>query len=414
MNAVDEEFAWAARALLAQPFITRGSDVWPAIVAHGAALTDYFEDTCGWTLSIDTRRGSARLHKRHATPDPTRPLRRDNGTPMRQAGYAILALVASELVSRPTTTVGDLADNLTAASRADTTLPAFDVTVHAHRLAVTAALNWFVTSGFAQITAGDLDRYRAGTGDAVVVADPSRFSELLATATPPSRVTASTTEEWVEALATEPRYQLVADGRGDTDAVNRHARHQIGRRLLDDPCVDILSLDDDAQRYLASITGRAVLRSAVERAGFILEESSDILVAVDPTGEATDRTFGRTVDTVTQVAVAVLDEIKPNRDTTDPVPVEDIETFVTALLADDEGWATSYQKPGGAHLLAREALDVLAAFALITIEDDSPTGAPPVGGDQPAPAVRTVRPAPSAGRFVTTVIDSRSPTEDTP
>lgn len=411
MTATDEEFAWAARALLATPFITRGADVWPAIVARSAELGDYFEETCGWTLNVDARRGTARLYKRHRTPDPTRPLLRDNGTAMRRGGYAIVALVAAELVSRPATTVGDLADNLAAASLADTTLPAFDPTVHAHRLQFVDALRRFVAGGFAQITAGDLDRYRGGTGDAVIVADPARFSELLATATPPSRITATTTGEWVDALATEPRYQLVTEGRGDVDAVNRHARHQLGRRLLDDPCVDVESLDDEARRYLASISGRAVLRTAVERAGFILEEASDVLVAVDPTGEATDRTFGRTVDTVTQVAVAVLDDLKPNRDTVDPVPVATVEAFVADLLADDTEWAAAYQKPDGAHLLTREALDVLTAFDLVTIE---PAPAPPEDVDGGATPGLVVRPAPSAGRFVTTVIDSRTPTEETP
>lgn len=440
MSTADEEFAWAVRALLAQPFITRGADVWPAIVANSAELTDYFEDGCGWTLDVDARRGSARLLKRHREPDPTRPLRRENGTAMRRGGYAILLFVASELVSRPTTTVGDLADNLAAASLADTTLPAFDATVYAHRLLFVDALHWFVSYGFAQVTAGDLERYSGGTGDAVVVADAARFSELLATATPPSRVTASSTADWVTALTAEPRYQLVLDGRGDADAVNRFARHQLGRRLLDDPCMEVASLSEDQQRYLASIAGRGVVRAAVERAGFVLEEASDVLVAVDPTGEATDRSFGRTVDTVTQVAVAVLDEVKPNRDTVDAVPVEDVEAFVADLLADDLEWAAAYQKPGGARALARAALDVLVAFNLVTVDEtadvadmttpSAPDPADPATHD-PEPggpdagiaddvsvtrerAARLVRPAPSAARFVTNVIDNRSLSKDTP
>ena len=182
------------------------------------------------------------------------------------------------------------------------------------------------------------------------------------------------------------------------------------------------------------------MRAAVERAGFVLEEASDVLVAVDPTGEATDRSFGRTVDTVTQVAVAVLDELKPNRDTVDAVPVEDVEAFVADLLADDLEWAAAYQKPGGARALARAALDVLVAFNLVTVDDtadvpdmttpsapdpaDPATNDPDPGGPvagiaddvsvTPERAARLVRPAPSAARFVTSVIDNRSLSKDTP
>lgn len=412
----DAGFAAAVRALLERPFLTRSDDIWPAIVANDTALVEYFEETCGWALTVDARRGHARLHKRRVEPDPTRSLRRDNGTPMRRGGYAMLALVAAELVSRPTTTVGDLADNLATAALADTTLPAFDPTVHAHRLAFVDALRWYVTNSFAQITAGDLDRYHGGTGDAVIAADPARFSELLATSTPPSRVPAGTTDDWVAALSAEPRYQLVEDGRGDSDAVNRHSRHQLGRALLDDPGVIIEDLDDNARRYLASGPGRARLRDATERAGFIYEESSDVIVAVDPSAEATDRTFGRSVDTITQVAIAILDEITPNRDSTDAVSVDTIEAFVDTLLGQDPDWAASYQKPGGAQLLAREALETLAAFTLTT---PAPTTPAATFESDPGTAAATgtlaVRPTPLAGRFVTTVIDSRTGfTEETP
>lgn len=413
MSALDEEFAFAARSLLAQPFLTRGDDAWPAVVAQRLALIEHFEDICGWALDVDLRRGTARLHKRRCAPDPTRPLRRENGTPMRRGGYALLALAAAELVSRPTTMVGDLADNLRTASLADTSLPPFDPTVHQHRLLFVDALRWFVTNGFAQITAGDLDRVAGGTGDAVIVADPSRFSQLLSASTPPSRVIATTTDAWVTELSAEPRYQSVLEGRAEPDAVNRHARHQLGRRLLDDPCVHVDDLDADTRHYLGSTTGRGLLRSAVQRSGFILEESSDLLVAADPTTEATDRTFGRTTDTITQVAIAILDELTPNRDSRHAVTVEHLEAFVTDLLADDVQWAASYQKPGGAQSLAREALDTLIAFQLVLVTE-APVrpevtaltdGAAP--GHTAATTLRQVRPTPSAGRFVITVVDSR-------
>lgn len=389
----DTEFAVAVRALLDRPFLTRTDPVWPAVAAHGDELADYFEDACGWALRIDRRAGTARLAKRHRQPDPTRPLRKSNGRPMRRSGYGMLFLIAAELISRPMTTVGDLADNIAAATRADTTLPAFDPTVHSNRLGFVDALRWYVDAGFVDVTAGDLDRYSGGADDAVLTAEPARFAQLLATATPPSRLQADTTEEWIEALADEPRYQLVEDGRADVEAINRRARHMLGRALLDDPAVLLDDVDDDVRRYLMSGPGRARMRSAVERAGFVFEESRDVLVAVDPTGEASDASFGGNVDIITQVAVAVLDELLPNRDAVEPVAAVDVESFVEGLLAEDRQWAASYQ-PDGAATLASAALDVLAGFALVTRTDHH------------------VAPTAAAGRFVTTIIDSRRPAEE--
>lgn len=387
------EVAAGVRALLDRPFLTRTDPAWPAVAGHADTLTRFFEDSCGWVLRVDRRAGTARLRKRHRQPDPTRPQRRDNGSPMRRDHYGLLFLIAAELITRPTSTVGDLADNVAVATQADTRLPGFSATVHANRLMFAELLGWFVTARFAAVTAGSLDRYSRGDGDAVIVADQSRLSQLLATDTPPSRITADTTDGWVEALSHEPRYQLVHDGRGDPDAVNRYARHQLGRAVLDDPVVAVDRLDEQAARYLGTITGRARLQHAAETAGFVLEESRDVLVAVDPTGEATDRAFGGTTDIVTQVAAAILDELCPNRDSADPVPYGNVEAFVAGLLAADPGWAVSYQTDSGPRALTAAALAVLEAFGLARCTARDSTG--------------TVSPLPAAGRYVTTIIDSR-------
>lgn len=386
-----EQFAYAARALLGYPLITRDHGAYSEVARNSAALTAYFEETCGWTLHVDRRAGTARLHKRRSIPDATRGAVRPNGERMRAAGYATLMLVLAELISRPTTTVGDLADNLAAAYLADSSLPAFDPTVHAHRLRFVDALRWADEAGLIAVTAGDLARYQGGEGDAVVVADTNLIAQVLSTGTPPSRIRLATeaadVESWVAALCAEPRYRQAAEGVADTDATNRWARHMLGRVLLDDPVLDTSDLDPNIAAYLGSGAGRQWLRNRVAAAGLALEENADCLISVDETAEATDRTFGRNPDHAVQVAVAILDEFCPDRAPQDS-PRAEVVAFVAALLEADTTWASKYPRDGVA--LADAALETLTAFGLARTDDT------------------VVRPTPAVGRFVTTVIDSRT------
>lgn len=404
----EARFAAAAQALLMTPLLDRTHPAWPDIVVERRELRDWFEELCGWNLHVDARGGVARLYKRR-TPDPTRPLRRANNTPMRRDGYAILMLCAAELISRPTTTLGDLADNIAVASTSDSTLPSFDPTQQRDRHHFVDAVRWLADNGLITITAGNLDRFADGEGEAVISADPSRFALLLASTTPPSRIQASTTDEWIAALCEEPRYREAAHGEGDEEAVRRHARHQLGRALLDDPVLHPDRLAPHVQRYLSSGAGRDWVLTRVRRAGFRIEESSDSVVAVDPSGEATDRSFGRSVDTITQVAVVLLAELCPQRRPRS-LPVAELEATVDALLAEDPRWAAAYQKPDGAATLTQEALETLVAFGLVELheteppDDCEPARAP--GGDVPgAAAVVTARPV--AARFDLTVLDNR-------
>jgi uncharacterized protein (TIGR02678 family) len=394
----DTSFADAVRAFLRRPLLDRSSPAWSAIVTNRTALIEYFEENCGWTLHVDTRLGLARLHKRCA-PDATRPLNRVGdkpNNPMRPDGYAVLMLTAAELVTRPVTTIGSLADNLAAASLTDPTLPPFDTGVATHRRQLVDAIAWFVSHNLLEVTAGNLDDYQERSGDAVLVADPTRFGRLLSSATPPSRLQAG--DDWIAALAHEPRYDSVAEGRADAEAENRYARHTIGRRLLDNPALLTADLDEIQARYLTQGGGFAALRRAVGRAGLDLEANSDCVVAVDETTESTDRTFGRSADTVTQVAVAIIDLLCPNRDGT-TAPIEDVVDLVAMLLAEDTGWAVAYQNDGGAQRLTDSALQLLAGFGLARFDDDNnPTG---------------VTATPAAGRFVTTVNDCRHDTAPT-
>lgn len=89
---------------------------------HASWLVDYFEKTCGWSLTVDAASGFARLAKRAVDVDVSRPLRRTRGgsAPFDRRRYQLLCLVCSELVRHPATTVGLLAAAVAADAALDT------------------------------------------------------------------------------------------------------------------------------------------------------------------------------------------------------------------------------------------------------------------------------------------------------
>jgi uncharacterized protein (TIGR02678 family) len=386
----EDRFARAAQALLGAPLLDRSHDAWADIVIERDELRSFFDEMCGWALTVDPRGGFARLYKRR-TPDATRPLVRSSGKPMTATGYALVMMCAAELITRPTTSLSDLAENLEVAATADSTLPRFDATVHAHRLAFVDAVRWLSDAALVTITAGNVDGFVDDSAEAVIVADPARFAQLLASATPPSRIEATDTDSWVAALSDEPRYRDTSQGVGDDRAVRRHARHMLARELLDDPALHHDDHTGHVAQYLASSTGRNRLVDAARRAGFTVEVGADCVVAVAPNRHGTDRLFGG-VDIITQVAAVLLAQLCPDR-VPSSLTVDACESTVAGLLADDPGWAASYQQPGGAALLTRSAIDTLIAFDLARrVEADG------------TPAVAATA---SAARFTISIADRR-------
>jgi uncharacterized protein (TIGR02678 family) len=71
----------AARSLLANPLLDADDDpdAFRSVVRHALWLTEFFEQTCGWVLTVDAASGFARLAKRAVEVDVTRPLRRTRG-----------------------------------------------------------------------------------------------------------------------------------------------------------------------------------------------------------------------------------------------------------------------------------------------------------------------------------------------
>ena len=302
---LDAERAEAIQHLLRRPLLDARAqhDAYTLVVRHGEWLVRWYDDTCGWALHVDAAAGFARLAKRQADPDPTRPLRRlrGSGAPFDRRRYQLLCLVSAELVSHPVTTVGLLARAVAAAG-------AFTPERHRDRVAFVDALLVLRSWRAVEVSSGEVEDYVGNEkANALLTADLARLQRLLAPATAPSRLDpAAPFDDALSALLAEPRYDGAHLDAGDP---HRATRHRLARRLLDDPVLHLDECTDDERDYLASGAGRTWLRQRVAAAGLVLEERSDGLLAVDPAARSTDDTFPGPNGTVHQMALLLVDHL---------------------------------------------------------------------------------------------------------
>lgn len=385
------ERSQAARALLASPLLD--GDAEPAafrlVVRHRVWLIDYFEQACGWALTVDPGSGFARLAKRApGVPDPTRPLRRTRGegAAFDRRRYQLLCIVCAELVRYPVTTVGLLASAATAEAGLDTSR-------YSERGAFVDALRVLVSWGALGVSAGEVDAFLdSERANAMLSADTARLHRLLVSAAAPSALPESLDVDGVtERLLAEPRYGDAArDDPGDRsdpsdpnnlsdlsdEARNRWARHRLGRRLLDDPAIHVDDLSTAERTYLSSISGRRWVRDRVAEAGFELEERAEGLLAVDPDGAATDRQFPAPLGNAHQLALLLADRLVPTgldgRRRVGVLAPDQLRAEVDSVLDRFPRWARGHRDGDGPQRLARDAVDLLVGFGLARRE---PNGA---------------------------------------
>lgn len=370
---LDRERAEAIQHLLRQPLVDVESDreAYTLVARHAPWLIDWFDVACGWTLHVDAAGGFARLAKRHAEPDPTRPLlrRRGSGGPFDRRRYELLCLVAAELVSHQVTTVGLLAQAV--ASSGD-----FATDRHRDRVAFVDALLVLQSWRAVSVTSGDLEDFAGDErANALLTADLSRLHRLIDSAVAPSRLDAELPfEAVVDELLREPRYGSAEHA--DVGDPNRWIRHHLARQLLDGPVLHLDECTEAELSYLSSGAGREWLRARVAEAGFTLEERAEGMLAVDDGARATDETFPAPNGTVHQLALLLVDELVeptdgpdgPTRSTRNRTMVE--LTAATARRLDAHpSWARAYQGDGGAGRLTADAVALLASFGLVRTDD---------------------------------------------
>jgi uncharacterized protein (TIGR02678 family) len=358
-----EERSRAIRHLLAAPLvdIDADPDAFRLVARHQADLIEWFDATCGWMLAVDVAAGFARLAKRAAEVDPSRPLNRTRGTrqPFDRRRYQLLCLVCAELVRHPVTTIGILAG----------AVGGLDTSRHAERAAFVDALRALVAWGALRTSGGEVESFLdSDRGNAMLMADTARLHRLVSSATAPSALPDGlSTESAIDALLREPRYgeAPTEPEAADVDQRMKWVRHTLARRLLDDPVTYLDDLSPAESDYLSTPSGRRWLRDRVADAGFELEERAEGLLAVDPDGIATDREFPAPAGNAHQLALLLLDRLARPPGALEP---RSLRREVDGVLERFPGWARSHREGDGPDRLAEEAVDLLVGFGLAARE----------------------------------------------
>lgn len=374
-----DEVSRGIRLLLATPLVSEriAPEPFELVRRRREPITKWFEYYCGWSLIVEPRLGYARLAKIRPpgpSPDASRPARRHRSgrAPFDRRRYVLLCVVTAELLSVPVTTIGLLADRVSNASAADAALTGFDTASRAERMAFVDVLKLLESYGAIEVVDGSTDSY-ADSANAKVLyrIDTTLLMRLLAAPIGLSQLSVPLDEvplrfdELLSAVSQERRYGEPGDGALPVSETQRNLwlRHSIFRRLFDDPVVYLNELSADERAYLASPTGRQLLRRAASEAGFLLEERAEGVMLVDPDGLATDSRFPDDASNAKVAALHLLDRIGATTMTT-----EQLEREATTLLTRFPRWAKGYRGDDGARQLVSDALAVLSSFSLVRID----------------------------------------------
>ncbi|WP_330232078.1 TIGR02678 family protein [Nocardia sp. NBC_00508] len=402
-----EEIARGVRHLLADPLITERAtpEVFDVIRRRRDPIAKWFDYHCGWALIVEPRLGYARLVKVRAAIDPTRPARRlrSGRAEFDRRRYVLLCVVAAELFAAPVTTIGLLAGRVRVATAEDPVVASFDTANRAERMAFVDALRLLEAFGVLEAIDGAADSYvESDTAKVLFRVDTTLLLRLLALPTGPSQLGLPTAEvplrfdDVLVELTRERRYGLAAasgrhaDRTGVSDVQrNLWLRHSVFRRLVDDPVVYFDELTEDERAYLASPTGRQLLRRAAEQGGFVLEERAEGLLLVDPDGIATDSRFPDDAGTAKVAALLLLDAMPG------PTTAEQLQRSAAGILDRFPRWARTYRGDDGARQLVSDALAVLRSFGLVRLS-----------------ASGLVTPLPAASRYRVSEIRTADSTEE--
>jgi uncharacterized protein (TIGR02678 family) len=373
-----EDLARGIRLLLANPLISERAspEGFDLVRRRREPIRQWFEYYCGWSLVVEPRLGYARLVKVRAAADPSRPARRPRaGRPaFDRRRYVLLCLVAAELLSVPVTTIGLLADRVGHASGTDPVVATFDSASRAERMAFVDVLRLLESYGVIAVVDGSTESFvESATAKVLYQIDSTLLLRLIAAPVGPSQLAVPPDEvplrfdELLDLVTRERRYGRTTDDGGDTapaSAVQRNLwlRHAIFRRLADDPVLYLADLTDEERAYLASPTGRQLLRRAADQGGFVLEDRAEGVLFIDTEGLATDTRFPDDASTAKVAALLLLDRMGGAA-----VTIEQLQISASALLVRFPRWAKGYREDDGLAQLVRDALAVLTGFGLVRV-----------------------------------------------
>lgn len=368
-----DEFRTAVRALLMTPLMSPADEDFAAVRRHAESLREWFARETGWVLHVE--RDGARLFKRPANlKDSTRGL---SGYDRRR--YVLLCLACAVLERADSQiTLRILGERLLQLA-ADPTLTALDFTFtlgsQQERRELVAVCRTLLDLRVLQRIAGDEEAFvHAASDQADALYDVQR--RLLAGVLAATRGPSTWAPEEVPGTLDERLHALTGEHVTDSDEGRRTAlRHQIARRLLDDPVIYIETLDQQARAYFANQRGAMAARLC-DATGLVAEQRAEGLALTDETGSLTDVLMP--ADGTDAHATLLVAEYLANRlrrrpmeradmpGSPGPAPEQDIAEFLCdARKRFGRYWRKSAREPGTERDLTAIAIERLEKLQLI-------------------------------------------------
>jgi len=277
-----EEFRASLRALLMTPLMSPAHREFPGVRRQAEALREFFSRETGWVLQIE--RGGARLYKRPGSLNDT-----TRGLPGYDRRRYVLLCLACAVLERADAqiTLRLLGERLLELAAEPTLDFRFTLEAQHERRELVSVCRTLLSLGVMHRVAGDEESFVQASGDqADALYDVQRrpLAGMLAAVRGPSTLAQDeaplTHEDRLRALVDE---HVVDSEEGRRTAL----RHQIARRLLDDPVVYVETLDLEARSYFVNQRGPMAARLC-EAAGLVAEQRAEGLALVDEAGALTD------------------------------------------------------------------------------------------------------------------------------
>ncbi|CCV11892.1 TIGR02678 family protein [Mesorhizobium sp. STM 4661] len=364
-----EEFRACLRALLMTPLMNPADDDFAAVRRQAEALREWFSRETGWILQVE--REGARLYKRPGTVTDTM-----RGLPGYDRRRYVLLCLACAVLERadPQITLRLLGERLLELA-ADPMLDfTFTLEAQHERRELVSVCRSLLDLGVLDRVAGDEEAFvQAGGDQADALYDVQRrmLAGMLAAVRGPSTWAPGeapfTLEERLRAMVDEH----VADSE---EGRRTELRHQLARRLLDDPVVYVETLDPEARAYFFNQRGTMAARLC-DAAGLVAEQRAEGLALVDEAGLLTDVAMPAegtdahvTLLVAEYLAVGQRQRRKDGADTMQaPIMREhDIADFLhEAKSRYGRYWRKSAREPGAERELTTIAIERLEKLQLI-------------------------------------------------
>ena len=364
-----EEWQRSIRALLRHPLIVADdpelSGDFARIRRQADALRAWFSRQTGWRLEVTAE--CARLYK---TPgrltDGTRGALNDKDqTPFTRRRYVLCCLALAVLVrGEAQTTLGELAQGIVHLWQEGSFHGMeFDLSAMESRRDLVAAVRWLMSFHALRRVDGEDQRFIQSQKNEVLYDVRHHIVyRLLAVRRPPAVIKATGWRERLASLTDEP-HDFAGEQR------NLQIRHEINRRLLDDPVLYVPGdLSADAQDYFAKQRPH-IARALEEGTGMEIEDRHDGMALSDPRGDCTDLGLPEegTDGHATLLTAEYLGRLREERPG-DVIPIAVVEQFLTRQAAQfRKFWRKDATAPGSESALARGVLHRLHCLDLVRL-----------------------------------------------